>query len=184
MRLAKNGKRYGSLIALRADPASVAGWIVRCDCGTEKSVRRDNLTCGRQLTCGRMECPYHRAAISKSGDGYIGAPGFRWAVYTYKAQAKKRRVEFNLTNEECGRLFRASCVYCGAPPSNVARRESKFGVFLYSGIDRIDPTQGYAPGNVQPCCWVCNEMKKARSERDFLAHVHRIIAYRKQAMSR
>lgn len=32
-----------------------------------------------------------------------------------------------------------------------------------NGIDRVDNDKGYVPGNVSPCCWVCNIAKGTMS---------------------
>lgn len=82
-----------------------------------------------------------------------------------------------LTNDAFIALFGSPCHYCGAAPSNVARHESRHGVYLYSGIDRISSSIGYEPGNVRPCCWVCNRMKHVLSESEFVSHIRRILAH-------
>jgi hypothetical protein len=75
------------------------------------------------------------------------------------------------------------CVYCGKEPANLFRR--KFQVdgkyryvpemdFHYSGIDRVDSAKGYIHGNLVPCCWECNRIKRAMSLEDFLGLIGRI----------
>lgn len=48
------------------------------------------------------------------------------------------------------------------------------GQFVYNGLDRLDTSQGYAPGNVVPCCGDCNWAKRARTRPEFLAWVVRV----------
>lgn len=53
------GKRFGRLLVLRRDGAAqhVAMWIVRCDCGVEKSVNTQSLRTGKQKTIIGCNCP-------------------------------------------------------------------------------------------------------------------------------
>lgn len=44
------GQRFGKLTVLRR--ASTTTWLCLCDCGREKAVVTDSLTCGRTLSCG------------------------------------------------------------------------------------------------------------------------------------
>lgn len=58
------GRRYGSL--------TVIGYIhgrfeVRCDCGFEKTVKCNNITNGKTVSCGRHECEYHIKAMNYYG---------------------------------------------------------------------------------------------------------------------
>lgn len=63
--------------------------------------------------------------------------------------AAKRGVAMALTLEQYSKLVAADeCSYCG------------FGLpKAGSGLDRIDSTRGYEPGNVTPCCKDCNYAK-------------------------
>jgi hypothetical protein len=49
--------------------------------------------------------------------------------------------------------------------------------FRWNGIDRIDSSKGYVPGNVVPCCTVCNIMKLDHSHAGFIAHIEHILAH-------
>ena len=49
------GQRFGHWVALSRTEPSATGhtsWLCRCDCGTEKIVRQENLTNGRSQSCG------------------------------------------------------------------------------------------------------------------------------------
>jgi hypothetical protein len=50
------------------------------------------------------------------------------------------------------------------------------GAFIYSGIDRIDPTHGYISDNVVPCCRTCNVAKLKMTRDEFLAWAWRIAS--------
>lgn len=67
---------------------------------------------------------------------------------TYRANANRRRIEFSLTLDDFCRLWQRDCTYCGKCIDTI-------------GIDRIDNSLGYISGNVMPCCYDCNVMKKS-----------------------
>ena len=79
----------------------------------------------------------------------------------YNTRAKKKRVSFELTEEDWERLIKGDCTYCLRSP------------ITWFGIDRVVPSLGYVLGNVVSCCFDCNvdkleddvDMAKARNER-------------------
>jgi hypothetical protein len=80
----------------------------------------------------------------------------------YKYDARYRGYEFALERDEFMRMIDEPCVYCWS-----AR----------GGIDRVDNSVGYVPGNCQPCCMICNQMKNAHSREDFIAQCTRIANF-------
>ena len=74
--------------------------------------------------------------------------------------AASRGIEFNLTPEQSTILVNSPCRYCNQTISN--------------GIDRIDSKIGYVEGNVQPCCYNCNMMKRTMSHESFINHILKI----------
>jgi hypothetical protein len=69
--------------------------------------------------------------------------------YTCQYRAKRDRIGFDLTFDECVEMFRGKCTYCGLIPSN--------GDLL--GIDRLFSEYAYTSDNCVPCCEMCNFMK-------------------------
>ncbi len=68
---------------------------------------------------------------------------------TYKNSAKKRNIEWDLSDEETFELFDAEfCFYCTEEEPDKTM-----------GIDRINNEIGYNKDNVIPCCSMCNMMK-------------------------
>lgn len=65
--------------------------------------------------------------------------------------ASKRDKTFTLTLEQYYEVVSKPCYYC----------DNKFGqaVVAGSGLDRIDSSLGYEPGNVVSCCKNCNTVK-------------------------
>lgn len=84
--------------------------------------------------------------------------------HQYKKHSKKRKIEFNLTQEECAPYYNSNCFYCG-------------DLFDGMGIDRIDSDKGYVLGNIVPCCSKCNFMKHVLSIDDFIAHIKKILKH-------
>jgi len=48
------------------------------------------------------------------------------------------------------------------------------GDYVYSGIDRLDSSKGYEPGNVVPCCKQCNWAKNDIAYDKFLEWIERV----------
>jgi len=76
---------------------------------------------------------------------------------TYKREAEKRELPFELTEAQWDWLTRSACYLCGY--------QSMYGI----GIDRIDNTvRKYSFDNCRPCCGSCNSMKNELPLGDFL----------------
>jgi len=78
----------------------------------------------------------------------------------YKSRAKFKSLSFSLVLEEFKVLIRQPCHYCGIPST---------------GLDRIDPKQGYRSDNVVSCCKRCNIAKNDQSYREFLDQCRRVV---------
>lgn len=77
----------------------------------------------------------------------------------YKYEAVRRDLTFNLTIEEFEAIVIKNCVYCNSLPfkrRSVRKEEEDKN---YSGVDRIDNSQGYYLQNSVPCCINCNRAK-------------------------
>ena len=81
----------------------------------------------------------------------------RGRLWNAKRDARNRGIAWRLTDAEAMGLFQGDCYYCGAPGPG--------------GIDRRDNEPFYRPSNAVSCCWKCNRMKSAMSEKQWLAHV-------------
>ena len=69
-----------------------------------------------------------------------------------------RGLSNDITYLEFLELTSSDCFYCGAKPSNL-RKFPKGDTYLYNGLDKKIPNQGYILNNIVPCCWRCNKMK-------------------------
>ena len=79
----------------------------------------------------------------------------------YIADAIKRSHSVEISQEEFISLFNQPCLYCGAHE-------------VLNGVDRLDNANGYIPGNVAPCCAICNVMKRKMFKEQFLSWIRRI----------
>lgn len=77
-------------------------------------------------------------------------------------QAHRRGKKWGLTREQWEQLVALPCDYCGAPTGN--------GV----GLDRVDNDLGYLPGNVVPCCTICNNIRNKHPRGRMLTSMHKI----------
>lgn len=66
----------------------------------------------------------------------------------YKRGAKKRKLDFYLTQSGFETIIQQQCYYCGEKPKK------------YNGVDRFDSQKGYILDNCVSCCEQCNFMKK------------------------
>jgi len=87
-------------------------------------------------------------------------------LYNYKRSAKKRSIDFLLTDNEVINFFFMDCHYCGVPPD--------INVQLM-GIDRKNSSKGYLMDNVVPCCKMCNYCKNTLDYKEFLDHVENMF---------
>jgi hypothetical protein len=88
--------------------------------------------------------------------------------------AKKRKIEFNLSDLEVESVVFKNCFYCDRKPNQY---QYVFGKKI-NGIDRIDSQLGYIIGNVVACCGMCNGMKMGRDVDVFLDKIESIYNHR------
>lgn len=162
-----------------ANKKPTGGWKCRCVCGTEK-ILPIGFYNQKFLSCGCL----HREAVLARLSARHGYPvntaesALRYLFRSYRDKAVDRGFEFSLSPEVFRGLIDKPCFYCGLPPSNYHRALSKGGVGLtYSGIDRVDATQGYIENNVVSCCIQCNWAKADLSIAEFAAWVERLCAF-------
>lgn len=133
------------------------GWLCKCDCGTEKIIRGDNLRSGHNKSCGCF-------SREVSGDRFrlaYGLASMRRVIRKYKQNGKIRGFDYELTEEQFAEITQKDCHYCGARPGQTinGKRNRNNGDYIYNGIDRIDNIRGYTIDNVVPCCGTCNRAK-------------------------
>lgn len=135
-----------------------------CDCGNERIVRTTRLRLGLVTMCGSCAktAAARRGAETRrklSDDERVTNDRYS----TYKQNAKKRGVAFDLSLTQFSSLLKKSCIYCGTDDR--------------IGIDRVDSSLGYFDGNCASCCSDCNYAKREMSSESFLNLVARIHAH-------
>lgn len=173
LRQSRVGKRYGKLVVL--------GWVSRkggyscvCDCGTVATYKTYRLNNGSSYKCAK--CPRKNTGRPLLPDS-IGVK--RAVVQRYKQSAKKRGLQFLLSEEAAIQLLLSNCSYCGLEPSTDMRLPAH-KKFRYTGIDRVDNSQGYTESNCVPCCSLCNSSKMAQTKEAWLAWVERVYLHQKK----
>lgn len=83
--------------------------------------------------------------------------------HQYKYNAKKRKIDFEITTEIFDEIIKKKCSYCHIKNA--------------SGIDRIDSNGSYNIKNITPCCTTCNTMKLNYVKSDFLNQCYKITNY-------
>lgn len=82
-------------------------------------------------------------------------------INQYIKSAKKRNLNWDLTQEDCKKYYNTNCTYCGE-------------YYKGLGIDRVDNNIGYDFENSVPCCFICNTMKRTLSKEEFILKIQKI----------
>lgn len=132
--------------------------IVECHCGNQKEAFNSALRSGNTRTCG---CKSH---LLNPETPYIRI------FHSYMNSAKSRKLEMNLNIAQIRYLVHMRCFYCQTEVSNYMKGR----MLAYVGIDRVDSSGHYSPGNVLPACKTCNRAKSDTSLSDFVAWLRRL----------
>lgn len=99
---------------------------------------------------------------------------FNSLFYDYKRSAKRKNLDFLLSEDEFKLLVDSNCYYCDRPPQREYKRSHVKNIYIYNGIDRLDNDRGYVSGNCVSCCWLHNNMKRDMNYNEFINEI-RII---------
>jgi hypothetical protein len=186
----KTGERYGKLIVVELVGTKLYSsgnsrtkqftWLCQCDCGNQIVVAGSNLDKDRTRGCGCGRTGPRETLYRLQERMTPGLAAKKSVIKQYRYSAKHRGLEHALTEDELEVLVTSDCHYCGCPPSITRRPSRSGGEFTFNGIDRIDNTLGYVPGNVVTCCITCNRAKHTMSYAEFVAWISRLVAYRNQ----
>lgn len=107
-----------------------------------------------------------------------GEAAFNNLYYSYALRADSRGFDFDLDKDYFRCLCVMPCHYCGSQCKTRAKGQGKTsGDFMYTGIDRKDPTIGYTRSNAVACCTTCNWMKHKMQADEFVAQAKRIALH-------
>ena len=172
------GKKFGRLTVIKReypnDKWRHTRWLCKCECGMEKIILGDDLKSGKTRSCG---CLYKEAMIKNNRKRRLnyGTANMRQIITSYKRHAKRRGLEYNLTEEQFSEITKKDCHYCGAKPNNIKNNCHYNGKYIYNGLDRIDNKKGYMIDNVVPCCKRCNTAKNNSTLQEFRDWIKRLI---------
>lgn len=152
-------------------------WKCLCECGNEVNVRSVKLRSGSTKSCGCLR-EYNKPTWTLPK----GEAAKNLLYHFYKQSALKRNISIKISRDDFIEIAIKDCYYCGdGPNKSVAMRHkglsktrSLNGDLLYTGVDRLDNNIGYEKDNCVPCCWVCNELKKAKTLDSFINHILKI----------
>ena len=152
-------------------------WGCVCSCGAKIAVLVISLRYGSAVSCGCHKKKVHPPkSVRKPSTCENRAQ--KDIISRYKSSAKQRGIFWSLTDQELLAKIVRECVYCGSSKGNTRKSHNKNpDIFAYTGMDRLDNSQGYTPENTVACCWTCNRAKSTMGVQEFLDWCDRIAAY-------
>jgi hypothetical protein len=166
------GQQFGKLTAIKRNGTNKQGkalWLFRCECGNQKTVPAEKVK--------RPKDPIRSCGCIRANEN----KGFM-------AMANQVFFDYNdgdLTLQQFYEMSQLDCYYCGAKPANQRNRYGKS--FIYNGLDRLNNSLPHNLNNCVPCCWKCNQMKKATNVEEFIQHIttiyHRVNGMRSGLIS-
>lgn len=174
------GQRFGRLLVLERSHIKCSQgkkWRCLCNCGSITHVVGTKLRAGSTQSCGcllkeRRFLP--RAPYKTRSPAALAAA--KMLIRNYKSGAKRRNLDWTLSNEDFISLTQQNCAYCDKPPSQKLA-SSQNGAIVYTGVDRADNTKGYTPDNVLPCCRQCNFAKGPLSVKEFVEWIKKVYLH-------
>lgn len=136
-----------------------------CKCGSEVVASWDRVIRGDVKSCGCW-----KKGRPVSADPYVP---HRAVYHRYKQGAKRRNINWNLTEQQVFGLVVLDCHYCGGNASTDMKLPAH-PEFRYTGIDRVDNAKGYEESNVVPCCEICNTSKRCMSLEEWKRWIERV----------
>jgi len=186
------GKTFNYLKVIeKINNVSLGGvsWKCKCICGNFRIVKATHLKNNITRSCGCMSYKINIHSNKKYGEKEAS---YRAKASNYKAMAKHRNINWNLTIEECVKLLKSDCTYCGSKPKNNynvisknrIKKDKKYNNILkkenydikYNGIDRKNNLKGYTIENSTTCCSICNTAKLNMSLEDFKNWIEKLIS--------
>lgn len=86
----------------------------------------------------------------------------------YNDNARRKKLDFQITYQEALNFFLGACIYCGV----IGSLEEQL-----LGIDRVDSSLPYTSSNCVPCCSMCNMMKGSLNNELFIQKCNDIAAH-------
>ena len=179
------GQKFNRLLVINtAEPQGKnkrIAWVCRCDCGTEKIIRAENLKNGDAKSCG---CLNNEKRKERAPNLYASSIKFHPSETSARRVWKKRYSDGQISFDDFYKISQLPCHYCGSLPNNTCNgakedpKSSQYardnGDFIYNGLDRIDSNLKHTLENLVPCCKWCNYSKRERSTEEFLKWITKV----------
>lgn len=117
-------------------------------------------------TC-RLQNKVQNAKRDKDHRNELARKNINRAFYSYQKDAKRRDIQFHLTNEEFVAIVEQPCYYCG-----VMNDEKNF-----NGVDRVDSKRQYTTDNCVSACTLCNYLKHVMPVNLFFLRIENILTH-------
>lgn len=164
----RNATLYGKLTVLRIHPGRKNQHRIarcRCACGKFRTVRMDRLYRQEVKECRWcvMETARAEGRLARKRFSVL-EKAVRDSFGSYRGNAKRKKISFDLSLDQFRILVLRACEYCGEKHRP-------------NGVDRSDNSMGYSLRNCVPCCSICNYAKRERSTSEFFAWIERVQAH-------
>lgn len=166
------GKKYNSFTVLNQfrNNKNRLTLLCRCDCGKEKEFIATKIIHNYIKNCGcrGLESPFIRDRYKERLIKQIAT--------NYSRDAKKRKLDFNISKLQILNLISSDCFYCGSKETNLFKihYKDRTCIFRYNGIDRLDNLKGYELGNCVSCCKECNYLKYTTGYEEFIEWIKKV----------
>ena len=183
----KIGDVFGRLTVVEKTDRRKRGaviWKCKCSCGNLTETKTDYLQQGWTKSCGCLNQEQWYKNVPrllatnpkkiKSKKVYK----FNGLFSSYKSNAYRRGLEFNLTHEDVYKVVKDPCFYCNYSPKFIETQEidpnnySQYSC-AFNGMDRVDSTKGYTVDNIVSCCTKCNIAKHTMTQEDYFNWIER-----------
>ncbi len=156
-------QKFGKLTVIKPSkrgPRSITMWLCKCDCGNDHVADGVAIKNGHIRSCGCLLRDEQYETIKKI------------AYASHLTQAKDREYVSHLVFEEYCEIASKPCVYCNGFSK---RKNRKTGAMLdFNSVDRRNNEPYYKLENSQSCCFICQEMKMDRTDKEFREHIEKI----------
>ena len=155
-----SGNKYGMLTVVKfvsMNANRTSNWLCRCDCGTEKVIRKTCLDIkGERKPEKTLSCGCHKKAVNAEAQhkhGEAGADGVRKKTKEYACWTNMIQRCYNPKNKRYASYGAKGVTVCGQWKNDFPQFLKDVGRAPVDRqyIDRTDPYGNYEPGNVQ---WV------------------------------
>ncbi len=147
-------------------------WKCQCICGHEIVKHTKDIIRLKNSNKSIFECPNCKS------NAHISDVCFNYVLRSYKQGAKRRNLDFELTDEQFKNLISKNCYYCDAKPSRKQVGDRKKQDYIYNGIDRLNNSKGYTIDNTVSCCSTCNYAKRDMTVDEYIWHCKRVFENR------